>query len=131
MKLFEFFGNINHDPNEGKDRDLDSPSKEEEQQLGDDVYWFILDEDDLHKKFFMPIAKELKKKYDDTTDDASNDWKVWIPMVNAGCMKYYKEHKLEEHPKDAFPKELRTELCKRLEEHYRENITNGEYELGK
>ena len=122
MKLFEFFGNINHNPNEDQNKDPQSPGKEEEQELCDNVFWFILDDDDLHKKYFMPIAKELKAKYADTTDDASRDWKTWIPMVNAGCMKYYKEHKLEQHPSDAFSKEFRRDLCKRLEDHYHESI---------
>lgn len=122
MKLFEFFGNINHDPNQEEKRDPQSPGKEEEQELADNVFWYILDDDDLHKKHFMPIAKELKAKYADKTDDASRDWKVWIPMVNAGCMKYYKEHKIEDHPSDTFHKEFRRDICKRLEDHYHEAI---------
>lgn len=130
MKLYEFFGNINRDPEQDKDQDPQALGKEEEQELCDNVFWYIIDEDDLHKKYFMPIAKKLKAKYDDTTDDASGDWKVWIPMVNAGCMKYYEENKLNQHPKDAFPKELRNDLCKRLEDHFREDIAKGEYTLG-
>lgn len=122
MKLFEFFGNINHNPNEDNDRDPQSLGKEEEQELGDNVFWFILDDNELHKKHFMPIAKELKAKYADKSDDASLDWKVWIPMVNAGCMKYYKEHQIEKHPSDAFSKEFRRDVCKRLEDHYHEAI---------
>ena len=124
MKLYEFFGNINFDPNKEESRDPEALGKEEEQELCDNVYWFILDDDDLHKKFFMPIAKELKKKYADTTDDASHDWKVWIPMVNAGCMKFYKEHNIEQHPSDVFTKDFRKSICKRLEDHYHEAIEN-------
>jgi hypothetical protein len=122
MKLFEFFGNINHNPNQEEKRDPQTPGKEEEQELADNVFWFILDDDDLHKKHFMPIAKELKAKYANKKDDASQDWKVWIPMVNAGCMKYYKEHKIEDHPSDKFHKEFRRDICKRLEDHYHEAI---------
>jgi hypothetical protein len=122
MKLFEFFGNINHDPNQEDKRDPQSPSKEEEQELCDNVFWFILDDDELHKKHFMPIAKELKAKYANTADDASHDWKSWIPMVNSGCMKYYKENKIEKNPSKTFSKDFRKDLCKRLEDHYRESI---------
>jgi hypothetical protein len=122
MKLFEFFGNINHNPNQDKDLDSKTPGKEEEQQLADDVFWYILDDNDLHKKYFMPISKELKIKYADTKDDDSRDWKVWLPLVNAGCMKFWKEHKIKQHPKDAFHKEFRRDVCKRLEDHYHEEI---------
>lgn len=128
MKLYEFFGNINKNPEQ--DRDPQSLGKEEEQELCDKVFWYIIDEDDLHKKHFLPIAKELKAKYDDTTDNSAGDWKVWIPMVNAGCMKFYKDHDVKQHPKDAFSKEFRKDLCKRLEDHFREDIAKGEYTLG-
>jgi hypothetical protein len=121
MKLYEFFGNINFDQEKG--RDSKSLSKEEEQELGDDVFYYILDDDDLHKKYFMPVAKELKAKYDDTSDDASHDWKVWSPMVKSGCARYYKEHELKKHPEDVFTKEFRKDICKRLESHYRESIS--------
>lgn len=130
MKLYEFFGNINFDPNKDEDLDPLKNNKEEEKELCDEVFYHIIDNDDLHKKYFIPLAKELKKKYDDTTDDANQDWKVWVPMVNSGCMDYYKEKKLQQHPQDAFPKELRRDLCKRLEQHYREDIAKGEYQLG-
>lgn len=130
MKLFEFFGNINFNPNKEEDLDPLHNDVEEEKSLCDDAFYYIIDDDILHKKYFMPLAKQLKKKYDDTTDDASEDWKVWIPMVNAGCAKYYKENKIDQHPTDAFPKKVRIELCKRLEKHYREDISKGEYKLG-
>jgi hypothetical protein len=131
MKLNEFFGHINLDLDQDKNRDSNSPSKEEENQLGDDLFWYILDHDDLHKNYFMPIAKELEKKYKKTKDNASHDWKEWAPMVNSGCMKYWKEKKIEKHPTDVFTKELRKEICKRLEEHYRDSITKDEHKLGK
>lgn len=125
MKLYEFFGNINLDLDQDKNKDSHSPSKEEENQLGDELFWYILDHDELHKKHVMPVSKDLEKKYEDKKGDSSRDWKMWIPMVNQGCMKYWKEKKLEKHPSDAFPKDLRKELCQRLEDHYRENITKG------
>lgn len=130
MKLYEFFGNMNFNPNKDEDLDPLHHNVEKEKELCDDVFYHIIDNDDLHKKYFMPLAKQLKRRYDNTKDDASLDWKVWAPMVNAGCADYYKEKKLEQHPTDAFPKELRRDLCKRLEKHYREDIAKGEYQLG-
>jgi hypothetical protein len=125
MKLYEFFGNINLDLDQDKNRDAHSPSKEEENQLGDELFWYILDHDELHKKHVMPVSKDLEKKYEEEKGDSTRDWKMWMPMVNQGCMKYWKEHKLEKHPGDAFPKDLRKELCQRLEDHYREHTTKG------
>ena len=122
MKLNEFFGNFNHDVNAENNKDTATLSKEQEHELADNVFWYILDDDDLHKKYFMPIAKELAKKYANTKDDASLDWKVWSPMVNSGCMKYWEENNIRQHPTDTFSKDFRRDLCKRLEDHYHTEI---------
>jgi hypothetical protein len=121
MKLYEFFGNIEHD--DGNRRDPQSISKEEEQQLEDNVFYFILDDDDLHKKYFMPVAKELRRihKTDTKSDDLTN-WKTWMPMVKSGCMNFYKEEDIKKRPEDVFTKEMRVALCKRLTDHYHEEI---------
>ena len=122
MKLYEFFGNFNHNVNAENDNESATLTKEQEHELEDTVFWYILDNDDLHKKYFLPIAKELAKKYANTKDDASFDWKVWISMVHSGCMKYWKENKIQQHPKDTFGKEFRKNICKRLEDHYHNEI---------
>ena len=128
MKLFEFFGQLNFK----KDHDDDkfSLSREEEESLEDSLFWYILEDDELHKKHFMPIAKKLKAKYDNHNDDSSKDWKEWLPMVNKGCIKYYKAHDVMGDPRDTFNKKLRKDLCKRIENHYRNDILNNEYNLG-
>jgi hypothetical protein len=132
MKLNEFFGNIKHDTEQDKDLDPQSIGKEEEQELEDQVFWFILDDDDLHKKYFMPVAKELVRihKTDTKADDLTN-WKTWMPMVNAGCMNFYKEQDLKKRPEDVFTKEMRVALCKRLTDHYHDDILKDSYNLGK
>lgn len=128
MKLYEFFGNIKHDVNQDKDLDPHSPTKEDEQELCDNVFWYILDQDDLHKKYFMPAARELKARYLNTKDNSDHDWKEWLPMINAGCMSFYKDHDIKEDPKDVFNKGFRRDLCKRLEDHYREAILDDKDE---
>jgi hypothetical protein len=132
MKLNEFFGNIKHDTEQDKDLDPQSIGKEEEQELEDQVFWFILDDDDLHKKYFMPVAKELVRihKTDTKSDDLVN-WKTWMPMVNTGCMNFYKEQDLKKRPEDVFTKEMRVALCKRLTDHYHDDILKDSYNLGK
>jgi hypothetical protein len=131
MKLYEFFGTINLDQNTDKDKDPLNHNREKEVELSNDIFNFILDDDLLHKKFFMPVAKSIllaKNDKDPKTD--SHDWKLWIPMTNAGCMNYYKEHDLKEHPTDVFTKEIRKDLCKKLANHFHEDIIKGKYKLG-
>jgi hypothetical protein len=132
MKLNEFFGNIKHDTDQDKNRDPQSIGKEEEQELEDQIFWCILDDDDLHKKYFIPVAKELVRihKTDTKADDLVN-WKTWMPMVNAGCMNFYKEEDLKKRPEDVFTKEMRVALCKRLTDHYHDDILKDSYNLGK
>lgn len=128
MKLFEFFGQLTFKKDHEDDKF--SLSREEKAELEDSLFWYILEDDELHKKHFMPIAKNLKARYDNHEDDSSKDWKEWIPMVNKGCLKYYKDHDIPGDPKDIFNKKLRKELCKRIENHYRNDILNNEYNLG-
>jgi hypothetical protein len=131
MKLYEFFGNMNLDLDQDKGKDSSAPSKEEEDQIGDELFWYIIDHDDLHKNHFLPAAKEIKKKHDQDPKESMHDWKTWAPMVNSGCMKYWKEKKMKKHPTDAFPKDLRKDLCKRLADHYHKDIIKDEYKLGR
>ena len=128
MKLFEFFGKmtLKQDHEDGKY----SLSREEKETLEQSLFDFILNDTALHKKYFMPIAKSLKARYDDHTDDASKDWKEWLPMVNRGCANYFKEHNITGDPKDIFSKKLRKELCKKIENYYREGILNNEFQIG-
>jgi hypothetical protein len=130
MKLYEFFGNINQDSDRDDTANPDTLKKEEETELTDNVFWFILDDNDLHKKYFMPTAKALKQKLDDKTDSDEHDWKVWLPMVNVGCVKFYKETDVQGDPKEVFDIKMRKELCKRLTDHYHQDIVKDEYNLG-
>ena len=130
MKLYEFFGNIERDLDKD-DRAPDNLKLEKEQELSDNLFWFILDHTDLHKEFFMPIAKKLKKIYDSKSKkDDLHDWKVWMPMVNKGCIQFYKKHQMIEDPNDVFNKNLRIDICKRLTDHYHQDIVKDEHKLG-
>jgi hypothetical protein len=129
MKLYEFFGNIQHDHEDPSDKS--KPTHGEEKELGDQVFWYILVDDDLHKKYFMPLAKELKKIYDSKSkQDDLHDWKLWMPMVKQGCVHYYKHNEVKGDPVDVFNKDFRIDLCKRLADHHHKDIIKGEYKLG-
>ena len=126
MKLYEFFGNINQD----KEQDPHGLGKEEQQELSDQMFWYILDHDELHKKHFMPTAKKIKKTHEKDNKSGHHEWKLWLPMVNKGCMHFYKENHIKGDPKETFNKKFRIDLCKRLVDHFHKDIIKGEYKLG-
>ena len=129
MKLYEFFGNIERDPNKD-DKAPDNLKNEKQQELINNLFWFIIDDDKLHKEYFMPAASEIYKAHKAKKLDCVHDWKTWMPMVKQGCIEFYKEHRMEEDPAELFNKELRIDMCKQLADHYHKDIISGEYNLG-
>jgi hypothetical protein len=134
MKLYEFFGVPTYekageetDPRD----DLNGVSKIEQEKIADDLYWYILDHDQLHKEEFLPLAREIKAKQKDKSFDHGDYIQKWLPMVNKGCMLFYKEMKMEKDPKDIFTKEMRRALCHRLADQHHNDIAKDEYNLGK
>jgi hypothetical protein len=131
MKLYEFFSKIDRSVNpEDKDKDPSTLNQEEEQHLADDLFWFIIDHDDLHKQHFMPKAKELKAAHSADKSDSTKDWKHWLPMVKEGCIRYFEQHHVPGDPKETFNQEFMKTLCRRCAEHYHKDIIKGEYKLG-
>jgi hypothetical protein len=120
MLLQEFFGrSIDLDANKRKDQQTE--------KIGDDLFWYVVDHDRIHKDYFFPIAKQLKK-----TDGCSPEMilELFMPMVKKGCKEYYEYKKMKGKLGKIFPKSLREEMCNRLYEHYREDIKKDKYNLG-
>lgn len=124
MRLYEFFGNINQ---ESTSHGLE---KEQERQLADQVFWYILDSDQLHKTQFLHIAKKIKQAHEADPKEASHDCKVWLPMVIIGCREYFEKNDIQGDPKDIFNKKFRMDLCKHLAQHFHEDILKDTYKLG-
>jgi hypothetical protein len=122
MLLNEFFGKP---VKLGRDQ-----NKEDTKNHSDDIFWFILDHDKLHKNHFFPVANKIQKGI--KTNKLKKDECVMelAPMVNRGCMEFYHTNKLKGKPNKLFPKEMRKDLGERLFDHYFEGIKNGDYELG-
>lgn len=118
MKLFEFFSkNLDIKPSEQeKSREFDK----------DELFFYILDNDDLHKKHFFKNAKRLKK-----ADECPREMMLecWMPMVEEGCQRFSEKKKLFGSFKKLFDQDLRENLCERLHEHYFEDIKKGVYEI--
>lgn len=118
MRLYEFFG---------KSKDvLDHLDKNrEDQAMSDDVFWFIIDHDLLHKHHFHPIAVKIKKNPDNV--DLK---KEFMPMVEKGCMEFHHFNKIKGHAENLFGKEFKEDLCERLYNHFREDIIKDNYNIG-
>lgn len=119
MKLFEFFSK----PIESNQKDRDQKTKFDK----DDLFWYILDHDKIHKDYFFEIASKIKKV---KTLEPDAVLEMFMPMVKQGCKEYYNEKKLNGKLHKLFPEDLREEICHRLYDHYKEDIIADKYKLG-
>jgi uncharacterized protein YpiB (UPF0302 family) len=125
MLLNEFFGNYAFKT--GSDNATSKEdAKMKEDDLCNDVFEYIINNDKLHKEEFFPIAEKVVRE---ATKEHNSD--LWMPMANKGCMQFYKENKMKEDPKKIFTMEMRKELCSKIAEHYQGDILKGIYNLGK
>jgi methionyl-tRNA synthetase len=122
MKLYEFFGS----KLDMKGSDPSDHDQEEKKKLMQDIFYYIIDHDDIHKSHFLEVARQVHKN-----PAKEHHPKIWLPMVNKACMEYYKEMKLEGNPTELFDKKSRGDLCKKCADHYHKDILMGEYNLGK
>lgn len=122
MKLLEFFGKttIANKSSEKHNNDFSN----------DELFWFIVDNDSLHKKHFFPIAKKIKESHHTNKKDRPNFVAEFMPMVKQGCLEFYAKEKMIGKPAKLFPKDLREEMCQRLYDHYYEDVIKGQYNLG-
>ncbi len=121
MLLKEFFS---------KSLEVTSPQSKDKQdtsKMDDDLFWYILDHDKLHKDYFFPIARKLKN-----IKECGNEmiYELFMPMVVKGCREYYADKKLTGKLGKKFPLEMREGLCKKLYDHYQENIKKDKYKIG-
>lgn len=121
MKLVEFFS---------KPLDIKQNQKEENSisnNIDDDLFWYILDHDRLHKDYFFPIAQKVKKVKQCSPELILE---LYMPMVTKGCKEYYYSKKMEGKMSKCFPQAMREELCQRLHNHYYNDIVKEKYKLG-
>jgi hypothetical protein len=102
----------------------------DDKEMHDDLYWYIVDHDKLHKDFFHPLAKKIKHAHKSGKIDKETLVKEFMPMVNKGCMEYYKEKKMKGNLDKAVSREVREEMCERLYDHYCDDIVKDTYKLG-
>lgn len=123
MLLNEFFGSYDFKTGSNKH---DEDAKMKEADLVSEVFEYIINDDNLHKTDFFPIAEKVVKE---ATKEQKSD--LWMPLATKGCINYYKENEMKDDPKKIFTMEMRKDLCDKLAEHYQGDILKGIYNLGK
>lgn len=121
MKLLEFFSkpiDVTQNQKDPKDQGKD---------FSDELFWYILDHDKLHKDYFFPIAKKLKSLKECST---AMIYEMFMPMVIKGCKEFYNEKEMKGRMAKQFPLKLREGICQRLYEHYNDDVKKGKYNLG-
>lgn len=123
MLLKEFFG-------KAKDIDKDMQKERDDNDIGNDLFWYIIDHDRLHKDYFHPLAVKVHHAHKKDTLEKEEIVKEFLPMVKKGCMEFYEQNKLPGHLKDHFNKEFVKDMCERLYDHYKDDIVRGKYKIG-
>lgn len=108
MLLCEFFGNP-----------LNAASDTSNNSIANDVFWFILDHDKLHKDHAIPLINQIKKQKNLSEVEVI---KMFMPLVNKGCKEFYMKNDMHGHLTEIFPKPVRVELCNRLYNHYHDSV---------
>lgn len=129
MKLYEFFSVPSIEKDE--EHQSDDQSNTNREKLANDLFWYILDHDDLHKKYFIPIAQKIDRKLRaEEKVDREEYTECWMPMVKEGCLEFHKENKMKGDPKKLFDKEICKGLCHRFAEKHLEDLEKKSYKLG-
>lgn len=124
MLLNEFFGRaIDGSSNNLKDKDRRTNND-------DDLFWYIIDNDKIHKDYLMPLAKKIKQRHKKGRDDRERCVFEFMPMVKKGCLEFYHHKKMQGKPGKLFPQELRDDLCQKLYDHFYDNIIKDCYMIG-
>ena len=128
MKLYEFF-NIPVNKKEKENPSVIGISQEEKQKMADELFWFILDNDRLHKEYVLPFVNSMKDQITSPTFNKDRFTKMWMPMVNKGCKEFYSKHKLKKDPKELFDDSTKTVICKSLSDKFIEEFKDDAYSV--
>jgi hypothetical protein len=124
MKLFEFFGKAISGTNK------DSGARENDTKISNDIFWFIVDHDKLHKDYLIPLARKIKSDHDTGSLDRHEIVEKFMPMTKKGCMEFYHKNKMQGKVSKLFSKEMRDDICEKLYDHFAEHIIKDQYKLG-
>lgn len=126
MRLLEFF-NPKHGKWDQHDKDNDLVPKDD--NLEDNIYYFILDDDRIHKEHFLPLAIDYYNQKDNDNFDRKSFAKSCLPMVKDGCRAYCKSLKSEEIPDEMLNKDLFRSLAHRLVDQIINDVKEDAYDF--
>ena len=93
---------------------------------------FIMNDEDLYRRRFMPIITNIKRKIKRGVYDHEKVIKLWMYLVDDAAREYVKEHGApDQDVKDMFPKETRLKVAEVISLREKENIEKGEYDVVK
>ena len=93
---------------------------------------FIMNDEDLYRRRFMPIITNIKRKIKRGVYDHEKVIKLWMYLVDDAARKYVQEFgDPAQDVKDMFPKETRLKVAEVISLREKENIEKGEYDVVK
>jgi uridine kinase len=93
---------------------------------------FIMNDEDLYRRRFMPIITNIRRKMKRNVYDHEKVIKLWMYLVDDAARKYVQEFgSPDQDVKDMFPKETRLKVAQVIADREKENIEQGEYDAPK
>ena len=90
---------------------------------------FIMNDEDLYRRRFMPIISNIKRKLKRNVYDHEKAQKLWMYLIDDAARKYVQEFGSSgSDVKDMFPKETRQQVARSISDRELENIKQGEYD---
>ena len=91
---------------------------------------FIMNDEDLYRRRFMPIITNIRRKMKRNVYDHEKVIKLWMYLVDDAARKYVQEFGSQDQDvKDMFPKETRLKVAQIIADREKENIEQGEYDV--
>ena len=93
---------------------------------------FIMNDEELYRRRFMPIIENLKRKMKRGVYDDQKAIKLWMYLIDDAAREYVKQFgSPDQDVKDMFPKETRLKVAEVISLREKENIEQGEYDVVK
>jgi len=91
---------------------------------------FIMNNEELYRRKFMPIIKNLQRKISKKVYDHEKAKKLWMYLIDDAAKEYVKEYgNPDEDIKDLFPKAVRSRVAEIIADRELKNIEQGEYDV--
>ena len=91
---------------------------------------YIMNNEDLYRRRFMPIISNVKRKLAKNVYDHDKAQRLWMYLVDDAAKEYVKEFgSTQDDVATMFPKETRQEVAKIISDRELENIKAGEYDV--